>query len=96
MPPLDTLVGNVRFADLPLTHHGKMFTLQDGFLYKIIDALAPGGPAVTLMATAEGGLLMSLDCRVKVDLSFVAELFGRPEDRVFAELGDLICRDRTA
>ncbi len=48
---------------------------------------------VTKVATAEEGLLVSLDQRGMVDLPFIAGLYGRPEQQVIAELGDLIYRD---
>ena len=36
---------------------------------------------------------MSLDRRGAVDLPFIAELYGKPEAQIIAELGDLIYRD---
>ena len=39
------------------------------------------------------GLLVSLDRRAAVDLPFIAELYGKPERAIIAELGDLIYRD---
>ena len=50
-------------------------------------------PPVTRVDTAEDGLLVSLDQRGGVDLPFVAALYGKPEEQVVAELGDLICLD---
>ena len=50
-------------------------------------------PAVTHVASAEEGLLVSLDRTGSVDLPFIAGLYGKPEDTVIAELGDLIYRD---
>ena len=45
---------------------------------------------VTNVASAEEGLLVSLNQRGNVDLAFIAELYGKPEAQVIAELGDLI------
>ena len=50
-------------------------------------------PPVTTVASAEEGLLVSLDQKGAVDLPFIASLYGKPEERVIAELGDLIFRD---
>jgi N12 class adenine-specific DNA methylase len=50
-------------------------------------------PPVTRVATAEEGLLVSLNQRGTVDLPFISQLYGKPEDQVAAELGDLIFRD---
>lgn len=50
-------------------------------------------PPVTRVATAEDGLLVSLDRTGAVDLPLVAELYGKPVDAVVAELGDLIYQD---
>jgi N12 class adenine-specific DNA methylase len=50
-------------------------------------------PPVTQVATAEDGLLASLDQRGAVDLPLIAALYGRPEAQVAAELGDLIFHD---
>ena len=47
-------------------------------------------PPVTNVATAEEGLLVSLDRRGGIDLPFIRELYGKPEDQIIAELGDLI------
>ncbi|HUQ71439.1 MAG TPA: DEAD/DEAH box helicase family protein, partial [Planctomycetaceae bacterium] len=49
-------------------------------------------PPVTEVASAEEGLLVSLNQRGTVDLTFIAELYGRPESQVIDELGDLIFR----
>ena len=43
LPPLDAVVGNVPFADIPFAHNGQSFSLHDGFLAKSVDALKPGG-----------------------------------------------------
>ena len=50
-------------------------------------------PEVTSVATAEEGLLVSLDRSGAVDLPYIAALYGKPEDTIVAELGDLIYRD---
>jgi N12 class adenine-specific DNA methylase len=50
-------------------------------------------PPVTTVSTAEEGLLVSLDHRGGVDLSYIAKLYGKPERDVIAELGDLVYRD---
>ena len=48
---------------------------------------------VTTVTSAEEGLLASLDQKGAVDLPFIASLYGRPEEQVTAELGELIFRD---
>jgi N12 class adenine-specific DNA methylase len=48
---------------------------------------------VTQVASAEEGLLVSLNQRGKVDLPFIAELYGKPLERIIAELGELIYQD---
>ena len=50
-------------------------------------------PPVTTVSTAEEGLLVSLDQRGGIDLPFIRELYGKPEDQIIAELGDLIFLD---
>jgi N12 class adenine-specific DNA methylase len=50
-------------------------------------------PPITTVASAEEGLLVSLDQRGAVDLPFIATLYGKPEEQVVAELGELIFRD---
>jgi N12 class adenine-specific DNA methylase len=50
-------------------------------------------PPVTSVGSAEEGLLVSLDQRGAVDLSFVSALYGKPEEAVIAELGELIFHD---
>ncbi|RIK66966.1 MAG: hypothetical protein DCC65_08270 [Planctomycetota bacterium] len=50
-------------------------------------------PPVTKVASAEEGLLVSLNQRGRVDVPFIAELYGKPEQQVVAELGDLIYHD---
>ena len=50
-------------------------------------------PSVTTVASAEEGLLASLDQKGAVDLPFIAKLYGKPEAQVIAELGELIFRD---
>jgi N12 class adenine-specific DNA methylase len=48
---------------------------------------------ITEVRTAEEGLLVSLDQRGAVDLSFITTLYGKPRNQVIAELGDLIFPD---
>ncbi len=48
---------------------------------------------ITSVASAEEGLLVSLDRRGMVDLPFIATLYGKPEEQVIHELGDLVYRD---
>ena len=50
-------------------------------------------PPVTHVQSAEEGLLVSLNQRGAVDLPFIATLYGKPEEQVIAELGDLIFHD---
>ena len=50
-------------------------------------------PPTTHVANAEEGLLVSLDQRGAVELPFIATLYGKPEEQVIAELGDLIFHD---
>src|SRR3984957_4394711 len=50
-------------------------------------------PPITKVENAEEGLLVSLNQRGAVDLPFIATLYGKPEEQVIAELGDLIFRD---
>ena len=50
-------------------------------------------PPVTHVQSAEEGLLVSLNQRGAVDLPFIATLYGRPEEQVTTELGDLIFHD---
>ncbi len=50
-------------------------------------------PPVTHVKSAEEGLLVSLNQRGAVDLPFIAALYGKPEEQVVAELGDLIFQD---
>ena len=50
-------------------------------------------PPVTHVTSAEEGLLVSLNDRGSVDLSYIAKLYGKPEAEIVAELGDLIYRD---
>jgi SAM-dependent methyltransferase len=40
---IDTVIGNVPFADLRLDYHGTRLALHDFFLAKSLDALKPGG-----------------------------------------------------
>ena len=50
-------------------------------------------PPVTRVASAEEGLLVSLNQRGTVDLTFISGLYGKPEEAIIQELGDLIYRD---
>src|SRR5207245_4490986 len=50
-------------------------------------------PPITSVRSAEEGLLVALDQRGAVDLPFIATLYGKPEDQVVAELGDLVFHD---
>ncbi len=50
-------------------------------------------PPITSVRNAEEGLLVSLNQRGMVDLPLIAELYGRPEEKIIAELGDLMYRD---
>ena len=50
-------------------------------------------PPVTHVRSAEEGLLVSLNQRGTVDLPFISTLYGKPEEQVTAELGDLIYCD---
>jgi len=51
---------------------------------------------ITKVASAEEGLLVSLDQRGAVDLPFIATLYGKPEEHIIAELGELIFHDPEA
>ncbi|QEL14812.1 DEAD/DEAH box helicase family protein [Limnoglobus roseus] len=50
-------------------------------------------PPVTRVTCAEDGLLVSLDHKGGIDLPYISTLYGKPEQAVVAELGDLIYRD---
>ncbi len=50
-------------------------------------------PPVTSVRSAEEGLLVSLDRTGGIDLAYISKLYGKPEEAVIAELGDLIYRD---
>eukprot|EP00456_Euglypha_rotunda_P092132 TRINITY_DN969_c0_g1_i7.p1 TRINITY_DN969_c0_g1~~TRINITY_DN969_c0_g1_i7.p1 ORF type:complete len:1767 (+),score=377.51 TRINITY_DN969_c0_g1_i7:163-5301(+) len=50
-------------------------------------------PPVTHVRSAEEGLLVSLNQRGIVDLPLIATLYGKPEEQVIVELGDLIYQD---
>jgi N12 class adenine-specific DNA methylase len=50
-------------------------------------------PPVTHVQSAEEGLLVSLNQRGTVDLPFIATLYGKPEEQIITELGDLIFHD---
>jgi N12 class adenine-specific DNA methylase len=51
---------------------------------------------ITTVRSAEEGLLVSLDCRGLVDLPFISTLYGKPEEKVIEELGDLVFHDPEA
>jgi len=51
------------------------------------------GAAITSVRSAEEGLLVSLDAKGKVDLPYIAALYGAPESQILAELGDLLYQD---
>src|SRR3954451_6862752 len=50
-------------------------------------------PPITRVASAEEGLLVSLDKKGSVDLGLIRTLYGKPEASIIAELGELIYRD---
>jgi N12 class adenine-specific DNA methylase len=50
-------------------------------------------PPVTRVQSAEEGLLVSLNQRGAVDLPYIATLYGKPEEHITDELGDLIYHD---
>src|SRR5439155_20910143 len=50
-------------------------------------------PPITHVRSAEERLLVSLNQRGTVDLSFIGPLYGKPKAQVVAELGDLIFPD---
>ncbi len=50
-------------------------------------------PPITHVRSAEDGLLVSLNQRGTVDLPFIVSLYGKPEETIIAELGDLIYHD---
>ncbi len=50
-------------------------------------------PPITHVRSAEEGLLVSLNQRGTVDLPYIATLYGKPEEQIIAELGDLIFHD---
>lgn len=50
-------------------------------------------PPITRVTSAEEGLLVSLNQKGTVSLPFIASLYGKPEEAVIQELGDLIYRD---
>ncbi|HYH66890.1 MAG TPA: hypothetical protein VD866_19505, partial [Urbifossiella sp.] len=43
LPVLDSVIGNVPFADVKLEHRGQRYSLHDYFFAKSVDALKPGG-----------------------------------------------------
>jgi N12 class adenine-specific DNA methylase len=50
-------------------------------------------PPVRQVKSAEEGLLVSLNQRGMVDLPYIATLYGKPEEQVISELGELIFLD---
>ena len=50
-------------------------------------------PPITHVASAEEGLLVSLDHRGTVDLPYISQLYGKNVQLIVTELGDLIFRD---
>lgn len=50
-------------------------------------------PEITNVTSAEEGLLVSLNQRGSVDITFISQLYGRSEAEVISELGDLIFLD---
>jgi N12 class adenine-specific DNA methylase len=50
-------------------------------------------PPVTVVRSAEEGLLVSLNSRGTVDLPLIATLYGKPEAEIVSELGDLVYLD---
>ncbi|MFO0967861.1 MAG: DEAD/DEAH box helicase family protein [Gemmataceae bacterium] len=50
-------------------------------------------PPVMSVTSAEEGLLVSLDQRGAVDVSIIATLYGKPEEQVIRELGDLVFQE---
>ena len=50
-------------------------------------------PPVTHVTSAEEGLLVSLDRTGGIDLATISQLYGKSEEAVVAELGELIYRD---
>ena len=50
-------------------------------------------PPITRVQSAEEGLLVSLNQHGGVYLDYIAKLYGKPEEQVEAELGDLIFKD---
>jgi N12 class adenine-specific DNA methylase len=50
-------------------------------------------PPITSVASAEEGLLVSLDRTGGIDLGTISQLYGKPEQAVIAELSDLIYLD---
>ncbi len=53
-------------------------------------------PPITSVASAEEGLLVSLNQRGAVDLPFIGKLYGKERKEVIAELGELIFPDPEA
>ncbi|QVL34950.1 DEAD/DEAH box helicase family protein [Telmatocola sphagniphila] len=47
-------------------------------------------PEILQVRSAEEGLLVSLDRKGGIDLGYIAELYGQPEEKIIGELGELI------
>jgi N12 class adenine-specific DNA methylase len=50
-------------------------------------------PPITSVSSPEEGLLVSLDKTGGIDMPYISRLYGKPEDAIVEELGDLIYRD---
>ena len=50
-------------------------------------------PPITMVTSAEEGLLVSLDHRGAIDIPYIVGLYNKPGDRIVEELGDLIYHD---
>ena len=59
------------------------------------DVVGPASP-VTSVATAEEGLLVSLNERGRVDLDYIAALYGRDRDAILAELDMVVASVHSA
>src|SRR5438445_13815702 len=49
-------------------------------------------PPITTVASAEEGLLVALDQHGVVDIPFITKLYGKSEEKVISELGELVFR----
>jgi N12 class adenine-specific DNA methylase len=50
-------------------------------------------PEITSVQSAEEGLLVSLDRKGAVDMRMISKLYGKREEEIIAELGDLVFHD---